>query len=163
MRSASCRCDARSNVDAFTRCRSRDQGPFYARNEAFALPKLDGMPISALAFDRLDASDLRGDTSNMIEGGTVPLGRRADYPVPARGHNIAVHWRTVERSFNCDVRALGSRCPVADGVRLQSSRRDTCRDNGFSRHTAVIPMDALGDSTAQQPHSNGRDGRQEDR
>jgi hypothetical protein len=45
MRPASCRCDARSNVDAFTRCRSRDQRLFYARNKAFALPKLDGVPI----------------------------------------------------------------------------------------------------------------------
>ena len=144
MRPASCRCDARSNVDAFTRCRSRDQRLFYARNEAFALPKIDGVPIqkmfrpddcifvvgtdecaetydvsvlanrtssvpvhtaflpissvpvcllpnmpagiSALAVVRPDASDLRAETSSMIEGGTVPLGRRADYPAPARGH-----------------------------------------------------------------------------
>lgn len=144
MRPASCRCDARSNVDAFTRCRSRDQRLFYARNEAFALPKIDGVPIqkmfrpddcifvvgtdecaetydvsvlanrtssvpvhtaflpissvpvcllpnmpagiSALAVVRPDASDLRAETSSMIEGGTVPLGRRADYAAPACDH-----------------------------------------------------------------------------
>jgi hypothetical protein len=82
------------------------------------------------------------------------LGRRADRSARGLGiTNIATRWRTVERSFNYDVRAFGAGCACKAG----------CQNNGYPRHTAPVPSDALRESTVQQPHSNGRECRQEDR